>query len=447
MSSMRPLFFVLLTCVIFTGCKSVEKNADPNVLTDQNLLHNNVKQLTEVIIHDVFSPPVASRIYAYTSLASYEAIRHSQPGYQSIAAQLNGFSNMPVPQKDKSYNFLLAATKAFFTVAEKVTFSKDTLIKYENKVFADFQSLLDKETYERSMAFGEEIGKKVLVRAAQDNYKETRGMAKFLGESKPGKWRPTPPDYLDAAEPHWNKIKPLALDSAGQLKCPAPPAYSTDTNSAFFKQAKEVYTIGSSLTEEQKTIATYWDDNPFVMEHAGHLMYGNKKITPVGHWIGITTIACKMKNTDAVRSAEAYALTSAAIFDSFIACWEEKYRTQVVRPITVIHELIDRKWQPMLQTPAFPEYTSGHSGISAAAAHILTQLFGQNFAFEDTSDLEYIGMKRTFQSFEQAAQEASISRVYGGIHYRSSVDAGAMQGKKVGEHLLQKLAIQQQAAK
>ena len=356
---------------------------------------------------------------------------------------MHGFAPIPQPENNKEYNYLLAATKAFFTVAEKITFSKDTLIKYEDKVYKDFASLLDRETYQRSVAFGEAVGKKVLERTSIDKYKETRGMPKFIGTNEPGKWRPTPPDYLDAAEPHWSKIMPLVVDSAAQIKCPPPPPYSTDTTSAFYKTANEVYTIGKNLTDEQRTIARYWDDNPFVMEHSGHMMFGNKKITPVGHWIGITTIATKMKNLDAVETAQIYALTATAIFDAIISCWDTKFRTQLVRPITVINEFIDQNWQPFLQTPPFPEHTSGHSGISAAAATILTSLLGDNIAFEDTSDLHYIGMKRNFQSFMQAALEASISRVYGGIHYRTGVEAGTEQGKKVGAYVLSKIKLKE----
>jgi hypothetical protein len=203
---------------------------------------------------------------------------------------------MPVPEKDKSYNYLLAATKSFFTVAQKVTFSADTLNNYQDKIFNDFKLLLDPETYNRSISYGEAVGKKILERTTKDNYKQTRGMPKFLGSNEPGKWRPTPPDYLDAAEPYWSMILPLAVDTNAQFRCPLPVPYSADKNSQFYKNAEEVYTIGVNLTDTQRLIAKYWDDNPFVMEHSGHLMYGNKKITPVGHWIGITGIACKMRN-------------------------------------------------------------------------------------------------------------------------------------------------------
>lgn len=429
---MQKVIYCIAAVVFLTACGQNMK-ADPSLLTSADLLHDNQQQLTKVIVYDVFSPPVSSRIYAYTSLAAYEALRFLDPAKPSIVASMHGFPVMPQPLKDSSYNYLLAATKAYFTVAEKVTFSVDTLRKYEDKVYGGFKSLLDKQTYNNSLAFGESVGKSILERTTVDNYKQTRGMSKFLGSEDPGKWRPTPPDYLDAAEPYWFQIKTLLLDSAGQIKCQPPPLFNMDKKSEFYKTVDEVYTITSNLSDEQRDIARFWDDNPFVTEHKGHLMYGNKKVTPVGHWMGITAIACKKNNANAVETAQAYALASSAIFDAIINCWKTKYQYQHIRPITVINESIDKGWLPFLQTPPFPEHPSGHSAISAAAATVLTRCFGDHFSFEDTCNLQYIGMRRSFQSFEQAANEASISRVYGGIHYRTGVDAGAVQGREIGE--------------
>ncbi|HYK55595.1 MAG TPA: vanadium-dependent haloperoxidase [Flavisolibacter sp.] len=439
---MKYIFYCAAIVLLFNACNN-ERKSDPALLTDVNLLHRNEKQLTEVIIYDVFSPPVSSRIYCYTSLAAYEALRFQDASYKSIAERMNGFGKMPAPEKGKTYNYLLAATKAFFTVAEKVTFSTDTLKKYQDKVYADFKSLLDEGTYLNSLAFGESVGKKILERSTIDNYKQTRGMPKFLGSQETGKWRPTPPDYMDAAEPYWQQIKTLVLDSASQIDCPAPPSFSMEKNSDFLKSVNEVYLISNPLSEEHKEIARYWDDNPFVVEHSGHMMYANKKITPVGHWMGIANIACKKKGANAVETAEVYAVTAAAIFDAIISCWNTKYQYLYIRPITVINESIDSNWQPFLQTPPFPEHPSGHSGISSAAATVLTHYFGDNFSFEDTSDLEYIGMKRNFSSFRQAADEASISRVYGGIHYRTGVEAGALQGKAIGDYVISKLKLKE----
>ena len=302
-----------------------------------------------------------------------------------------------------------------------------------------FRKKLDDSVFSRSSAFGDEIASVILARAANDGYNASRGKPKFLGSDEPGKWKPTPPDYLDGVEWCWNTMIPMLMDSASQFKPSVPPPFSMDTSSLFYKSILEVYNINKNLTEEQKTIARYWDDNPFVIEHSGHMMFGNKKITPGGHWMGICAIASKMSGADAVKTARAYALTSLALYEAFISCWDEKYRSCYVRPVTVINEKIDPSWLPFLQTPPFPEYTSGHSTITACAAEVLSSLYGKNFAFQDTSDLRYIGMQRHFNSFGEAASEASISRVYGGIHYRFSVDTGAAQGKKLGEFINSRL--------
>ncbi|MXV50878.1 phosphatase PAP2 family protein [Pedobacter sp. HMF7647] len=426
----------LSIAVCVAGCNKKKGYQLPG---DAEIIHNNEDQLTQLIIYDVFTPPVASRIYGYSSLASYEAIRFAKPGYSSIVAKLKGFKTPPEPEKGKTYNYTLAATKAFFTVVRKVTFSVDSLDKYENPLYAGFKEKLGDSVFNRSVKFGEEIGKLILARAATDNYIQTRGKPKFLGSNASGKWHPTPPDYLDGVEYCWGTQKTFALDSSAQFSPPPPPPYSDDKNSEYFKQNLEVYNTNKNLSKDQREIAKYWDDNPFVLEHSGHMTFANKKITPGGHWIGITAIACKQTKADAVKTAKAYALTSVAMYDAFICCWQEKYKSEYIRPVTVINDKIDHNWLPLLQTPPFPEYPSGHSTITRSAAVMLTKLFGENFAFQDTSDLRYIGMQRHFKSFVQAADEASISRFYGGIHYRNSVDQGAVQGRQVAEFILKKL--------
>ena len=426
---------ICILSVVFSGCYK-----EVRLPSDTDILHQNQDLLTEVIIYDVFTPPVASRLYVYSSLASYEAIRFSEEGTTSITEKLNGFGTMPRPEPGETYNFTLAASKAFFMVVRNVkVFSVDSLKAYEESLYGSFKEILDDATYQRSVAFGDTIGRVILARAKNDGYLESRGKPKYLGSDDPGKWRPTPPDYLDGVEWCWNTMKPMLLDSAAQFMPARPPSYSTDTGSVFFRNTREVYTIGKSLTQEQKDIARFWDDNPFVIEHSGHMMFGTKKITPGGHWMGISAIASRLSDADAVKTARAYAYTSLALYEAFISCWDEKYRSSYIRPVSIINESIDPTWMPFLQTPPFPEYTSGHSTITASAATVLTALFGDNFAFQDTSDLRYIGMQRHFNSFHEAAAEASVSRVFGGIHYRFSVDTGAEQGKKIGAYILGKL--------
>ncbi|MEO6314319.1 MAG: vanadium-dependent haloperoxidase [Chitinophagaceae bacterium] len=427
-------FLLLLTAIV--GCNEPKAM----VMEETEILHQNQDQLTQVIIYDVFTPPVASRIYVYSSLASYEAIRFSKQGAGSITGQLKGFGKMPLPEKGKTYNYTLAATKAFFTVARNIkVFSVDSLRASEQAVYKSFKDNINDTVYQRSVDFGDAVARQILIRAKTDGYIKSRGKPKNIGSNDPGKWRPTPPDYMDGVEWCWNEMQPMLMDSAAQFKPVPPPPYSTDTASLFFRSLKEVYNIGKNLTAEQQLIARYWDDNPFVMEHSGHMMFGNKKITPAGHWMGIAAIAAKTTKADPVKTAKTYALTSIALYDAFISCWDEKYRSNYIRPITVINEKIDNRWAAFLQTPPFPEYTSGHSTITGAAATVLTGLYGDNFAFQDTSDLRYIGMQRHFSSFMQAADEASISRVYGGIHYRFSVDEGARAGKKLGAMITKKI--------
>ncbi|GAC1301568.1 MAG: hypothetical protein NVSMB24_04670 [Mucilaginibacter sp.] len=429
---------LLVSVLVIAACT---RKPGAAMINDADVLHQNEDQLTQVIIYDVFTPPVAARIYGYTALASYEAMRHADPKYNSIITQLKGFGKPPEPQKGKKYNYALAATKAFFTVAHKVTFSIDTLKKYENKVYAIYKDNLDDSTFKRSVEFGTQIGNLILKRASVDNYPQTRGKPKYLGTNSPAKWRPTPPDYMDGVEFCWGTIKEFAIGSSEQFSPPPPPPYSEDKNSQYVKQYTDVYNTNKKLTTEQKEIAKFWDDNPFVVEHSGHMMFANKKITPGGHWIGITAIACKKSHANAITIAQAYALCSIALYDAFICCWEVKYKYSYARPVTNINEKIDHYWLPLLQTPPFPEYTAGHSTISAASATVLTHIFGDHFAFQDTSDMRYIGMQRHFESFFQASDETAMSRFYGGIHYLNSSLMGARQGKLIGDYIWRNLKL------
>jgi hypothetical protein len=337
---------------------------------------------------------------------------------------------MNAPARE-AHDYRLAGAIAFMKVAQKLVFSRDSLIRAEQKILNAFSDL-DKQVLKNSTRWGESVAAIILERASKDNYSITRSMPKFSVFNQEGIWKQTPPDYADATEPHWKRIRPLRMDSASQCSPPPPPAYSLDSTSQYYRELMEVYVTSQKISGEMDTIAMYWDDNPFVTEHRGHLTYANKKITPVGHWMGITRILCLQAKKDDLATAEAYALTSSAIFDGFISCWDEKFRSKTVRPITVIREHISPEWNSLLQTPPFPEYTSGHSVISAAASTVLTKVFGEGFAFHDSSEMEYLGLERSFPSIEAAADEAGISRLYGGIHFRSAIDNGKKQGVQVG---------------
>ena len=204
-------------------------------------------------------------------------------------------------------------------------------------------------------------------------------------------------------------------------------------------EALDVHKKGLDLSSEQKEIANFWDCNPFKMNINGHVMFATKKISPGGHWINITRLASKKSNADFIQSAEAYASLSITLADSFISCWDEKYRSNVVRPETFINQYIDENWLPLLQTPPFPEYTSGHSVASTASAVMLSKLFGENFSYADSTEVEFGIPVRKFKSFKQASEEAAISRFYGGIHFMPSIINGMEEGNKIGEFISQRL--------
>jgi hypothetical protein len=429
------VIWFVFSALSFVACNEATKNEE---ITEMRMRKNDSfiprycnELLTEVIVYDILSPPVASRVYAYSNLAMYEALRPYRANGHSLLTFFKGFDTLPVPAST-SIDFSIAASMAFMKVARTLLFSKDSVAAAEQKIIRAYGKI-STEDLESARAWADRVAEVVLKRAASDNYKKTRGMPRYSTFGEQGKWQQTPPEYGDATEPHWRLIRPLLIDSASAFQPTAPPPFDLSQNSAFYREMKEVYQISKNITPAEDSIARFWDDNPFVTEHRGHLTYANKKMTPVGHWMGIIGILCQNTNKDEYSSALAYALGAAAIFDGFISCWEEKYRSERVRPVTVIRALLESEWNPLLQTPPFPEYTSGHSVISSAAAVTMEHIFGKPLAFTDTTERQYLGMIREYSSIMEAADEAGISRLYGGIHFRSAITKGKEQGAAIGQ--------------
>ncbi|MEQ1587535.1 MAG: vanadium-dependent haloperoxidase [Cyclobacteriaceae bacterium] len=403
-------------------------------------LHRSIKQITDVIVYDIFSPPVASRIYAYSSIAAYEVAIHQDSKYRSLAGQATGLGAVPQPEEGKEYCYSLASVQAALKVGRTLVFSEDKMDVFYDKIMQEFRDAgVPDDVFERSIAYGTQMADHIIGWSSKDNYKQSRSFPKYSIQQDLSTWKPTPPAYMDAVEPHWNKIRPFAIDSAQQFKPVPPTPFSIDKNSQFYKEAMEVLEMGNNLTTEQREIAFFWDCNPFMMNVKGHVMFATKKISPGGHWMNITNVACKKAMADFTQSSEAYARVSIALVDAFMSCWDEKYRSKLIRPETYINQYIDEDWVPVLQTPPFPEYTSGHSVISAASAITLTELFGDNFAFTDSTEIEFGLTARSFKSFIQASEEAAISRMYGGIHYRPAVEVGMQEGRALGSYVLQKI--------
>jgi len=429
---------ILVSLLYIPACKP--SKYDPSICANTSLIHHSIDKTTEIIVHDIFSPVVAGRIYAYTNIALYETLRQGHPEYKSLAGQVRDLTEVPAAPADPKVDVNLAGLHAYVTVAKALIFSESEMEDYTNAMYADLKAKgLPDDVFEASTAYGKQVADHILAWSKKDNYAQTRSFPKYTVTKDPNRWQPTPPAYIEAVEPHWREIRSMTLDSANQFAPEFPTTFSTDSNSQYYKEAMAVYTAIDSNKEEKLAIANFWDCNPYVMHQQGHLMMATKKITPGGHWMGIVGLATRKAGLNMVGTAEAYAMVAIGLFDGFISCWDEKYRTNMVRPETYINRFIDPRWEPSLQTPPFPEYTSGHSVITAASAVIMTSMFGENFAFADSSELQYELPVRSFNSFKEAAAEASISRFYGGIHTMPAIENGAVQGAKVGEHVLSRV--------
>lgn len=434
------LTITISSLILLSACKEPVTFEEAGA-TSSDFLIDAIHEISDVMVHDIFSPVVASRIYAYSTIAAYEAVALNNEEYRSLGGQIHEFTEGPV-NDNPDVSVELAGVHAALEVGKALVFSVEMLEEYQDSLY---QSLRDKgvpkKAVDASIKYGDEIAKHVMAWAATDNYKETRGTPKYPVTDEPGRWIPTPPAYMDAIEPNWNKIRTLVMDSPDQFKPVPPYPYNMDKSSEFYKQVKEVYDIGVNLDDEQRAIAKFWDCNPFAVQLKGHFMFSIKKITPGGHWMGIVGVTAKTANADFPKTAEAYAQTSIALFDAFISSWDEKFRSNLIRPETVINQSIDPDWVPLLQTPPFPEYTSGHSVISRAAAEALTDIFGDSFYFEDTTEEEFGLPMRSFDSFIEASTEAAWSRMYGGIHYRMAAENGITQGSGVGKLVVERIEL------
>lgn len=422
---------------------SCQKKQEPIEISPEEF-HASVDKVIEVMIHDIFSPPVASRIFAYPNIAAYEIVALKNDSYNSLAGQVTGLESIPKPENEENINYEMAALVAHMDLNKRLIFSEERIESFRDSLYTIWTEK-NEPVFMASKQYGLQVANFIGEWMDKDNYKETRTMPKFSVDSEdPSRWQPTPPAYMNGIEPHWEKIRPFAIDSAQQFKPIPPPEFSMEKDSDFYKEVMEVYEVRKSMIgkgdkSEEIAIAQFWDCNPYVSVTRGHLMFATKKITPGAHWIGISKIASRKTNADFAKTVYAYTKTSIAIADAFISCWDEKYRSNLIRPETVINEYIDDSWEPVLQTPPFPEYTSGHSVVSGAAAVALTDIFGDDFAFDDDTEVAYGLPVRSFTSFNQAADEAALSRMYGGIHYRAAIVVGIKQGRDLGKFVVDKL--------
>lgn len=440
---MKPIkAMLLLLPFAFTACRQKSNTAYKDYYNNALLYSKTVKKLNDVVLENNFPPMIASRNYAYANIAAYECVAAGDSSYVSLAVQIRHLPKMPSPVAGKEINFSLAALLSFTKVGNAVTFPEGSMMGYYNQLKNTADSLgMPDDVLKNTIEFSDSVVAAILRWSKKDNYAPTRTAEKYaIVSENAGRWIPTPPTYTSAVEPHWREIRTLVMDSASQFMPPRPPLFDvTNKNSIYYKAMMAVKNTGDSLTDEQKHIADFWDDNPFKMTVVGHASYATKKFSPPGHWMNIVGIGAQKAKADFNTTVAAYTETAIVLFDGFISCWDEKYRSNYVRPETAINKYVTDTWRPYIQTPPFPSYTSGHATISAAAAEVMTTWFGDKLSFSDTSLLEFGIKSRTIQSFRLAAKEAAMSRFYGGIHYSFDNEEGNKAGIKIGAFIIQRL--------
>jgi PAP2 superfamily len=387
-----------------------------------------------------FSPPIAARALGYLGVTAYESIVAGMPGYTTLAGQLNELSSLPLTQPDEPLHWPTVAN-ASMAMMTRMMFSNATA---ENKARMDqlerslplkYGQDFDPNTYtpeiiNRSDSFGKLMAMAIMTWARTDGGHEAwgplrRNRANYVPPSGAGRWTATPPAFAKPLLPYWGENRPFVLKSVKDCPAPPPPEYSEEQNSVFYKNAQEVYNISNAATQEQRQFALYWADDPA------------KTPTPAGHWSFIANDLLKTRKASLAEAAVTHARLNIAMADAFTAAWAAKYALNVLRPVTYVQGSFDSNWVPSLMTtPPFPEYPSGHSVQSSAAAGVLNQIFGANTAFTDNTHNDRGWGPRTFPSFNAAANEASLSRLYAGIHYRFGVEGGQVQGKCVAEKAL-----------
>lgn len=272
---LNNLILATMAAIVLVGCQENQDYHD--VITDGSYQTAAQIRLTNVIIHDIFSPPVASRIYAYPSIAAYEVAVMADPQYKSLMGQLNDFEKKEFDAPEDVY-YPLASLAAYYKVATALIFSEDMMTSHRDKAYKEIREKgVPKRVFDLSVAFGEEVADHIIAYSKKDTYHQSRSFEKYTVKNDPNTWQPTPPAYMEGIEPHWNKIRPFVLDSAAQFKSVPPTEFSSDPNSVFFKEAEEVFKVVKDITKEQKDIAYFWDCNPYKVNIKGHVMFAEKK--------------------------------------------------------------------------------------------------------------------------------------------------------------------------
>lgn len=428
------IFIAAVLLIIMNGCEKDDFGSSKKVDSYSAELANEYMDLLREItkVHPGFSPPVASRAFGYAGLTLYESLVHGMPEYHSLVGIVNELKELPQADPDKSYHWgevanaaMSEVIKLYYPLAPSTVLSQATFITAKYKT--DFSTSVSEDVLTRSDEYGKAIANAIFEYSKTDGGHEgfKNNFPAYTVPAGNGFWVPTGAN-LTPLQPYWGNNRPFAQNSIVKSQPVKHNDYSTDKSSVFYSQALEVYTVSKNLTAEQSLIAQYWSDDPGVPG------------TPPGHSVSIATQVLRKEKSSLSTAAEVYARLGMAVSDAFVSCWKCKYVFNLMRPVTYLRQNIDAAFTTLLATPAFPEYTSGHSVQSGASARVLSQSFGYNYSFVDKTHenrTDINGTARTYRSFDHFAAEAAISRLYGGIHYRQAIELGVEQGNKIGDEI------------
>ncbi|MEQ8762620.1 MAG: vanadium-dependent haloperoxidase [Planctomycetota bacterium] len=421
---------LVLAVVLFQACSGSSSSSFVPASSTRTSEYNGVVATAwgnlqyDRVREEGLTPPVAARIFGYAGVGLYEAVVAGMPKHRSLVGQLNELTSLPRPEDGQTYQWELVANAALARILSGLfpATSSDSIAALETQIESDRDDV-DAGVADRSREYGRALGDAILAWAATDGYDEFNN-CDYTPPVGPGLWEPTPPAFAPALQPCWGQIRTFVLGAANACEAPIPSLYSESPSSRFYQDSLEVYETVNNATPEQMLIAEYWADNP------------GQTGTPPGHWMAIVDDVVTQYDYSLAVAAEAYARVGLAVHDAFVACWYSKYDINLLRPVTYIQNFIDGAWVSPVGTPPFPEYTSGHSVQSGAASTVLTDQFGAFLPFEDDTHVDRGFDPETYVSFEQAANEAAISRLYGGIHYRPACELGVDQGRCIGQAIV-----------
>lgn len=471
----RAIVCGLVSVSIGAGCSAGRMADRPPV--DPQLVSQWMRTSLAFVRSERLGPPIASRISAYSALALYEGYAADSRGtLQTLAGQLNGLSALPTPPAGDPLDGPVVAAEAERVVMDSLfrdglpgtRRTIDSLAAAQ--IAARLAAGVNVAARDRAIAHGRALGNAILAWAATDSFFATRGrpwapsgkreewtntmnVAQFIPQTlssqsdlvqltnpnvhtdvenatAKGTFTNRPKDEgkttlpsfnpIKPTEPYWGHLRAFVLKAGDECAPPPPPAYSEQRGSAFDKMARQFYDTIQALTPEQKQTALFWADNPVATG------------TPGFHWISVVNFMVARRALRADDAVSLYALTSIAIADAFIGCWHEKFRFNVVRPVTWVQRVIDPTFQTVIPTPPFPEYPSGHSVQSGAAVSVLIAMLGDTIPYLDSTQVDIGQPPRRFASFSAAQNDVAKSRVYAGVHYFPAVIDGLTQGQCIG---------------